>query len=109
MPLAKMLNPQHSLYLLAETINWQVFDEQFGPLYADRVGRPALSTRLTVALHYIKHLYNLSDDLLLAGFSETLTGSSSVEWSTSNIICRVILRASSNGANVSGPLALSSC
>jgi len=27
-----MLNSQHSLYLLAEAINWQVFDDQFGPL-----------------------------------------------------------------------------
>jgi len=70
MPLQKMLNPQHSLYLLAEAINWQVFDEQFGSLYADGIGRPALSTRLMVALHYIKHLYDLSDDLVLAGFLE---------------------------------------
>src|SRR3977135_1516090 len=70
MPLGKMLNPQHSLYLLAQAINWQVFDDQFGPLYADGVGRPALSTRLMVALHYIKHLYDLSDDLVLAGFLE---------------------------------------
>src|SRR5436305_516906 len=70
MPLRKMLNPQHSLYLLAETINWQVFEGQFGPLYADGISRPALSTRLLVALHYIKHLYDLSDDLVLAGYLE---------------------------------------
>jgi transposase, IS5 family len=70
MPLRKMLDPQHSLYLLTEAINWQVLDEQFGPLYAEGVGRPALSTRLMVALHYIKHLYDLSDDLVLAGFLE---------------------------------------
>lgn len=70
MPLRNMLDPQHSLYLLAEAINWQVFDEQFGSLYADGIGRPALSTRLMVALHYIKHLYDLSDDLVLAGFLE---------------------------------------
>lgn len=69
-PLRKMLSSQHSLYLLADAINWQVFDDQFGPLYADGVGRPALSTRLMVALHYIKHLYDLSDDLVLAGFLE---------------------------------------
>jgi transposase, IS5 family len=69
-PLRKMLDPQHSLYRLAEAINWPVFDEQFGPLYADGVGRPALSTRLMVALHYIKHIYDLSDDLVLAGFLE---------------------------------------
>lgn len=70
MPLRNMLDPQHSLYLLAEAINWQIFDEQFGSLYADSIGRPALSTRLMVALHYIKHLYDLSDDRVLAGFLE---------------------------------------
>jgi transposase, IS5 family len=70
MPLRKMLDPQHSLYMLAGAINWPGFDEQFGPLYADGVGRPALSTRLVVALHYIKHLYDLSDDMVLAGFLE---------------------------------------
>lgn len=69
-PLCKMLDPQHSLYMLAEAINWPVFDEQLGPLYADGVGRPALSTRLMVVLHYIKHLYDLSDDMVLAGFLE---------------------------------------
>jgi len=69
-PLRNMLDPQHSLYLLAEAINWPIFDDQFGPLYADGVGRPALSTRLMVALHYIKHIYDLSDDLVLAGFLE---------------------------------------
>ena len=69
-PLRKMLNPHHSLYMLAEAINWPVFDQQFGLLYADGVGRPALSTRLMVALHYIKHIYDLSDDLVLAGFLE---------------------------------------
>jgi transposase, IS5 family len=69
-PLRKMLDPQHSLYLLAEAINWHIFDEQFGPLYADGIGRPALSTRLMAALHYIKHIYDLSDDLVLAGFLE---------------------------------------
>jgi transposase, IS5 family len=74
MPLRKMLNPQPSLYLLAEAINWQGFDDQFGPLYAEAIGRPALSTRLLVALHYIKHLYDLSDDLVLAGFLENPYG-----------------------------------
>lgn len=69
-PLRKMLNPQHSLYMLAEAINWQVFDGQFGPLYADGLGGPAPSTRLMVGLHCIKHLYDLSDDLVLAGFLE---------------------------------------
>src|ERR1044072_9135662 len=69
-PLRKMLDSQHSLYMLAEAINWQIFDEQFGPLYGEGVGRPGVSTRLMVALHYIKHLYDLSDDLVLAGFLE---------------------------------------
>jgi len=39
-PLRKMLDPHHLLFILAEAINWQAFDEQLGALYADCVSRP---------------------------------------------------------------------
>ncbi|HYP29975.1 MAG TPA: hypothetical protein VE262_24920 [Blastocatellia bacterium] len=45
--LRKMPNPQHSIYLLAEAINQQVFDSQFGPLYADGLGRPLFRPQQT--------------------------------------------------------------
>ena len=62
--------PPHALDLLAEAIDWQMFDDQFGPLYADGVGRPALSTRLMVALHYLKYTHNLSDEQVVASWVE---------------------------------------
>ena len=70
MPLQQLLNPRHPLYLLAQTLNWQTFDVPFGPLYAEAIGRPALPTRLLVGLHYLKHLHDLSDDGVLAGWLE---------------------------------------
>jgi IS5 family transposase len=37
------------------------FDEAFGRFYRP-VGRPAKPTRLMVGLHYLKHVYDLSDE-----------------------------------------------
>jgi len=59
--LDQILNRQHPLFVLADQIDWPVFDHKFGRLYADK-GRPALSTRLMVGLHYLKHAFNESDE-----------------------------------------------
>ena len=40
---------------------WSAFDESFGKFFKP-IGRPAKSTRLMVGLHYLKHVYNLSDE-----------------------------------------------
>jgi hypothetical protein len=44
--LQERLNPNHPLYRLAGVLNWAKFDGQFGPLYAEGIGRPALATRI---------------------------------------------------------------
>src|SRR5205085_4250113 len=69
-PLRELLNREHPLFQLAGAINWQVFEDEFGKLYAEGVGRPALPTRLLVGLHYLKHLYHLSDEVVLASWLE---------------------------------------
>lgn len=69
-PLRELLNPEHPLFRLAGAINWQVFEEEFGKLYAEGIGRPALPTRLLVGLHYLKHLYNVSDEVVVASWLE---------------------------------------
>ena len=56
-PLRELLNREHPLFDLADALNWQVFEDEFGKLYAEGAGRPALPTRLLVGLHYLKHLY----------------------------------------------------
>jgi IS5 family transposase len=60
--LDQILNRSHPLYRLADTIDWSVFDRDFGRLYVENVGRPGLPIRLLVGLHYLKHAFNESDE-----------------------------------------------
>lgn len=64
--LKEFLDPTHPLFRLAGVLNWTQFEHQFGKFYADRLGRPALAIRLLVGLHYLKHLYNVSDEVNMA-------------------------------------------
>lgn len=61
MELSRIINPGHPLSQLARQIDWAMFDEKFEPHFSDE-GRPAIPTRLMVALHYLKYTHNLSDD-----------------------------------------------
>lgn len=67
--LEDFLNKKHPLFILSSKIDWDYFHEEFGLKFNDR-GRPALPTRLVVALTYLKYTYNLSDESLVAGFLE---------------------------------------
>jgi IS5 family transposase len=68
--LKDFLNAAHPLYRLAGVVNWAQFERQFGQFYADDMGRPALATRLLVGLHYLKYLYNVSDEVVVASWVE---------------------------------------
>jgi IS5 family transposase len=68
--LKDFLNVAHPLYRLAHVVNWGQFERQFGKYYADEMGRPALATRLLVGLHYLKYLYNVSDEVAVASWVE---------------------------------------
>jgi transposase, IS5 family len=68
--LKDLLNPAHPLYRLAGVVNWAQFEQQFGQFYAEVLGRPALATRLLVGLHYLKSLYNVSDEVVVASWVE---------------------------------------
>jgi len=68
--LDQILNPRHPLYRLADSIDWSVFDKEFGPLYDEKFGRPGLPIRLLVGLHYLKHAYNVSDETVVDQFIE---------------------------------------
>jgi len=59
--LDQILDPQHPLILLADKIDWDQVDQRVAPLYADE-GRPGLSPRLMVGLHYLKHAFDESDE-----------------------------------------------
>jgi transposase, IS5 family len=65
-----IINPAHGLVKLAHTVNWDRMDEVFGETFCPDNGRPAVSTRVMVSLHYLKYTYNLSDDDVVAGWVE---------------------------------------
>src|SRR5260370_35704555 len=68
--LSLLLDQSHPLYGLAEAIDWEFFAKEFGVLYVEQKGRPGLPMRLLVGLHYLKHLYDVSDERVVAGFFE---------------------------------------
>jgi IS5 family transposase len=59
-----MLDSNDSLVALADTLNWDYFNESFAKYYSDE-GRPAKPIRLMVGLLLLKQLENLSDESLV--------------------------------------------
>jgi IS5 family transposase len=53
--LVSMINPSHSLVRLSKVVDWEKLDETFGESFCPEKGRPAISKRLMVALHYFKY------------------------------------------------------
>jgi IS5 family transposase len=68
--LRQLIDLGHPLAKLAAVVEWTRFDETFSPLYDPGNGRPAIPTRLMVGLHYLKHLYQLSDEDVVAQWVE---------------------------------------
>ena len=63
--LETMLDPKHPLFKLANMVNWSCFEEAFAPLFCSDNGRPPKPIRLMVGLLMLKHLRNVSDELIL--------------------------------------------
>ena len=68
--LEQILNRKHPLFLLANQMDWSFFEQEFGPLYVEKVGRPGLPIRLIVGLHYLKYTFNESDESVVERFLE---------------------------------------
>lgn len=68
--LKEQLSNKHPLYLLADRINWSLFEENFKKHYREDFGRPAKAIRLMVALLMLKHIRNLSDESVVEQWSE---------------------------------------
>ena len=68
--LGDSLDQKHSLYLLANSINWAFFDDSFKELYSQNMGAPAKPIRLMVSLLILKYVRNLSDESLVEQWAE---------------------------------------
>src|SRR5436309_15497326 len=62
--LDQIIDMDHALVKLAQTIDWRFLEERFGAVYTDKPGQPPLPTRLMAGLAILKHSYDLSDEAL---------------------------------------------
>ena len=68
--LEHLVDPGHGLVRLSREVDWARLDGLFGATYCADNGRPGCSTRLMVALHYLKFTFDLSDEDVVAGWVE---------------------------------------
>ena len=60
-----IINMQHQLVKLAQTVNWAHLEKLCGAAYSDgRGGQPPLPTRLMAGLQILKFTFDLSDEEL---------------------------------------------
>ncbi len=68
--LEKMINLGHGLVKLSKTIDWEALEKYFGASFCEKNGRPGMSPRLMVSLHYLKYSHNLSDEEVVSKWVE---------------------------------------
>ena len=62
--LDQIINMRHPLVRLASEIDWKFLDGRFGSVCVPGPGQPGLPTRLVAGLFILKHMENLSDEVL---------------------------------------------
>src|SRR3954447_21344377 len=70
--LEDQLDQKHPLYLLANKISWNFFEDSFKKHYSEKMGKPAKPIRLMVSLLILKHVRDQSDESLVEQWSENV-------------------------------------
>jgi IS5 family transposase len=65
-----LIDMNHPLVRLGLCIDWASFEQALGATYHPTQGAPGISTRLMVALHYLKYQHDLSDEDVVAHWVE---------------------------------------
>jgi transposase, IS5 family len=68
--LDQIIDMGHPLVRLAERIDWEFLNVRFGSVCQPGPGQPGLPTRLVAGLFILKHMHNLSDEVLCARWIE---------------------------------------
>ncbi|MBB5046532.1 hypothetical protein HNR60_001277, partial [Rhodopseudomonas rhenobacensis] len=68
--LEEIIDLGHPLVRLAAEIDWDFLATRFGAVYRPGPGQPPLPTRLIAGLLILKHMHNLSDEVLCARWVE---------------------------------------
>jgi transposase, IS5 family len=62
--LDQIIDMNHPLAKLARSVDWEFLETRFGAAYTDKPGHPPLPTRLMAGLAILKHMHDLSDEVL---------------------------------------------
>ena len=62
--LDQIVDMKHPLAKLSRAIDWGFLEKSFGAVYSDGPGQPPLATRLMAGLAILKHMHDLSDEVL---------------------------------------------
>jgi IS5 family transposase len=62
--LDQIIDLKRPLAKLARAIDWRFLEERFGAVYSEGSGHPPLPTRLMAGLAILKHMHDLSDEVL---------------------------------------------
>ena len=78
------LNPRHPLLQLSQSIDWAFFEAEFSSLYS-HLGKPNKHIRLMVGLSILKHLEDLSDEVIVSRwvqnpYYQAFTGEVEFQW-----------------------------
>ena len=65
MRLEHLCDHTNELYVMANKIDWTIFEKNFGEMYCENNGRPATPIRLMVGLHILKAIFSESDELVV--------------------------------------------
>ena len=68
--LDQIVDMDHALAKLGRAVDWRFLETRFGAVYCDGPGQPPLPTRLMAGLAILKHLHDLSDEVLFERWIE---------------------------------------
>ena len=68
--LEEIIDNNHKLIKLSKLIDWESLEKVFSKYYHPKFGRPAKSVRLMVGLHFLKYMYDLSDEEIVERWLE---------------------------------------
>ncbi len=68
--LEDIVDKNHPLVKLADSIDWEAIEKDLSEAYPSTTGRPNKPIRLMVGLHYLRYMFNLSDESIVWAYIE---------------------------------------
>ena len=68
--LKEIIDENHPLVKLADSIDWASIEEELSAAFPSTTGHPNKPIRLMVGLHYLRYMFNLSDESIVWAYIE---------------------------------------